>query len=88
MMDKMNCKDCEYLKGLNGVYGSRKSYYCEHPEAYPRMSDYCREHKINKMPEFICYGDLKNKNAPTLKTSPKYCPIKLIEAEKASAEGK
>ena len=85
-MNNLKCKDCEYLQGLDGGQGVRKLYYCKHPEAVDRMYGYCKEHRINKMPTFICYGDLKNGNAPALKTLPKYCPIKLIEAERSTTE--
>lgn len=76
----MKCKECEFLGCHSSRYGTRKTYICGHP-ASSKMYEHCQEHNINKAPTFLCYGDLNNGNQPSIKTSPKYCPIKLLEAE-------
>lgn len=65
----MKCKYCNYIKNIGrseaqgrNIYG-RKHYYCKHPD----------RDKIN---DFVGYGDNSFSSELTLKTRPRWCPMK------------
>lgn len=67
------CKDCEHTKSYRSLHGGvRLTFMCGHPNQI-YIIDYFRQHKIKKMPAFLCYGYGKE---PTIKTSPAWCPLK------------
>lgn len=71
----MKCRECEFLKIRNSRYAERYSYYCNHGNQ-KHIQDYFKQHNIHKDLGFVCFGDLHNGNAPTIKTSPAWCPFK------------
>lgn len=74
---KTKCTECEYLKmhrRSNGTYCSfgRGEYFCKHPET-KRLP---KEVFGRKMESFICFGTNEYETKPTIKTSPRWCPIR------------
>lgn len=66
------CKYCEYCKQIGRqqsnryTYG-RKHYYCKHQDAKtpPNIAE-----------GFICFGENNKESKITIKTSPRWCPLK------------
>ena len=78
--DKIRCADCEHCKSFRKVGNTRASFSCEHPDQ-KHISDYFKEHRIQKMPGFIEYGKPYSREVP-IKTSPAWCPKKKKEGRK------
>lgn len=75
MADKIiRCSECEYCKGYNSGYATRKRFYCKH-ENQQYISDYFETHKIFKETGFIAFSTVYGCK-PTIKTSPAWCPKK------------
>lgn len=74
MADKIKCADCEHCTDIRGLGNTRGSFHCEHPNK-DYINKYFKEHKIQKMPGFIGFGE-KYKSVPSIKTSPAWCPKK------------
>lgn len=71
-MSKCNCYECDFCKDNRRAGNTRGAYYCKHPnQSY--IIDFFKQHKINKMPGFIGFGQ-KYENYPSNKTTPKWCP--------------
>ena len=69
-MKNCECDNCVYCKGH--WHNTRKSFMCCHyNQEY--IIDYFKEHKIQKMPGFIGFGD-NYATKPKNKTTPKWCP--------------
>ena len=64
----MKCKDCSYKK-LEKGNGSPNRYYCEHPIAYERAVG------IGSPAREVCRTK-RGCTEVTIKTSPKWCPLK------------
>lgn len=76
MADTIKCADCGYCKDIRNLGNTRGSFHCEHPDQ-DYINNYFKEHKIQKMPGFIGFGE-KFKNVPSIKTSPAWCPKKAV----------
>lgn len=71
------CRSCSYCKQIGrqnsnrDTYG-RKRYWCEH-SLINLLDD-----KVfgNKSPGFICFGENNIKSPLTIKTSPRWCPLR------------
>lgn len=68
------CRFCDYLKVYNAGYGAqRKQYYCNHPRAEAAFEKY----GLKSEPTFISFS-AKMSSVPAIKTSPKWCPRRLV----------
>mgnify|MGYP004627224143 FL=1 len=79
---RAKCAECKHLKmngRSNGTYYSfgRGEYFCEHPEA-KRLPT---EAFGRKMERFVCFGTNEYETKPTIKTSPRWCPIRIPREE-------
>ena len=72
-MNNCECDKCEYCNGCGA--GKRTPFHCKHPN-YDYIYEYFKEHKIQKMPGFIGFGE-KYSDVPVNKTTPKWCPKKM-----------
>lgn len=81
MAKSIKCRDCPHLDSLaprNG--GIRLRFICTHPnERY--IYEYCRDHRLTKMPGFVCFGGGLYGNEPTIKTAPAFCPLRKRQNE-------
>lgn len=78
-----NCKYCNYCKQIGrqnsnrDTYG-RKHYWCKH------SSIDLLDSKVfgNRTPGFICFGENTYESPITIKTSPRWCPLKNLVNQK------
>lgn len=72
----MNCKKCDYIKIITNYNkrATRNHCYCNHPDK-EHISDYFRKHRVCKSVGFLSFTKPYT-NEPTIKTSPKWCPLK------------
>lgn len=80
-MSVPKCTECVYLVARMTARANRANFYCEHPDK-DYIRDFCKEHKIEKMPGFVCFGGGRDGIDATIKTSPTFCPKRRKEAEK------
>ena len=88
MDDKPKCKQCRFMN-LTGrakinshnlvLGGERGVCMCEHPKAYEMFNKVCP--RSNRMACFIGFT-APGENEPTIKTSPKWCPLRKENVEK------
>lgn len=72
----MKCKDCKNLVMCPPQNnGTRCTFKCGHKNQ-KHIYDYFIEHRIHKLPAFLCYGGGLYGGIPTIKTSPAWCPLK------------
>lgn len=78
-MNRPKCKECMHMKTYEN-WGRSGRVYCNHPDK-DYIENYCREHRIHSQPGFICLRKrvlraYSYKYEPTIKTSPRWCPLK------------
>jgi hypothetical protein len=74
----VNCNECENVEQIgrsDGTYRScgRKNYYCKHPDVRK-----VKDNRGNPITGFICFGTNTFDSPMTTKTSPRWCPLKVI----------
>lgn len=88
MREKHTCKQCIYMNltrrakitARNIAIGGARGYcMCEHPKAYEMFNKVCP--RSNRMACFIGFT-APGENEPTIKTSPKWCPLRKENMEK------
>lgn len=76
MPKQTKCRDCKYLEAYGARNGGiRLRFICKHPNQQ-YMYEYCRDHRLTKMPGFVCFGGGLYGDEPTIKTAPAFCPLK------------
>ena len=74
----IRCKECDYCKQIgkqnsNRDTVGRKHYWCKHP-----ITDTLEDRVFgNKAQGFIGFGENNYESPLVLKTSPRWCPIKV-----------
>lgn len=75
-MSLTKCIECKYAKSED--YGAKRyNVFCRHPNQ-KYIIEYCMKNRVGKMPGFICFTKPFDPE-PTIKTSPKWCPLKVEE---------
>ena len=73
----MKCKDCPHLVMQRKITSARYDCLCKHPNQ-DYIYEYFKENNIRKYQGFLCYSK-PNIKEPTIKTAPKWCPLKESE---------
>lgn len=73
----MKCKECKYCKQIGRTECQtyrlgRKTYYCENPDVYD-----LKDENGYQIYNFIGYGDTTIESPLQLKTSKRWCPLKI-----------
>lgn len=71
-MNNCECDKCKYCFSYRRV--ETKAFMCYHPNQ-KYINEYFKNHKIQKMPGFIGFGE-RFSDVPKNKTTPKWCPEK------------
>lgn len=81
----IKCKCCSYIK-QEGKQNSnidtfgRKHYWCTHPD----IETIDLKKFGNRSRGFVCFGENTYKSEITIKTSPRWCPLKIKKKVKNS----